>query len=866
MAFGVPELGDAYVQVHADTRTMRPEVRRAAEQAGREYGESFGDSAETSLGRQSTRLSRRIEKHLGKEGRLSGVEFAESLENGVRDRMRRFDMDIITGALTGDWSKVTDQFDDFDTAVARVKERFRELREEGGSTGRAVTEMRQSFARWEYEARRSEGFEKIRDDAYRMNVEFDRQRQAWRQAEVDLVKHQALLAKAGDGLRNYAERSDRQFLPALGRMREGVKRTREGMDEWDEAFENLETTLQAAGRGMLAHEDRITGLRNAWRRLRYTVKENEDGYLSLERRHGETFRRMRQQLRDYSGHVSVLGRLTGARNNFLNALGRGAGFFERAFGRTIDLLAEAPDRFARLQKAAEEAGGGFRGWATALKNSADGLIAMAGGLPGIILTLVSLAASLSIGAIAAGAFVSAISGIIGIVTALASSVALAIAGAVLPLAGGLAALVPAAGAAIIAFTDLSDTMKKKLQPIKDWVAEVRKPVQEQLFANLANQVSGLRSVLDNSISPLLVSSAASLREAIDYLIGAFQRPEVAATLENLKTSLPNIFASLSRAATDFSTGLLGMFDALSPYTQKIADGLANIAARFSEIMNDPEKRQEFLNWFEKAWNSAETLMGFINSVKDAVLELFNQGSESGDRMLEKLTDIINKFTEWAQSEEGRRKIKEWLESAERIAGDLARAVGKVGDALIKLDTPENRAMLERLINGFTLLVGVVGSLVGWLSKVSFISLFAAENQAQNLAKAIATVISAVRDLISWVGRIKFPSLPGWIANPGKILGGLAKTATGGVFDGEQARIIGEAGPEAVVPLRRSLSQVDPSVRWLSALAQGKAYPANPSSSGRTVVVEDGAIKIYETTSGAYTAERVLDRIVEDIAR
>lgn len=46
------------------------------------------------------------------------------------------------------------------------------------------------------------------------------------------------------------------------------------------------------------------------------------------------------------------------------------------------------------------------------------------------------------------------------------------------------------------------------------------------------------------------------------------------------------------------------------------------------------------------------------------------------------------------------------------------------------------------------------------------------------------------------------------------------TAAGGVFVGAQQRIIGEAGPEAVVPLARPLSMVDPAVRELSAIAQG----------------------------------------------
>ena len=59
------------------------------------------------------------------------------------------------------------------------------------------------------------------------------------------------------------------------------------------------------------------------------------------------------------------------------------------------------------------------------------------------------------------------------------------------------------------------------------------------------------------------------------------------------------------------------------------------------------------------------------------------------------------------------------------------------------------------------------------------------------------------------------------------------TASGGIFDRAAARVIGEAGPEAVVPLNRPLSQVDPSVRWLSAIAQGLAAPGNQSAPSKT---------------------------------
>lgn len=94
-----------------------------------------------------------------------------------------------------------------------------------------------------------------------------------------------------------------------------------------------------------------------------------------------------------------------------------------------------------------------------------------------------------------------------------------------------------------------------------------------------------------------------------------------------------------------------------------------------------------------------------------------------------------------------------------------------------------------------------------------------------------------------------------------------KTATGGIFSGAQTRIIGEAGPEAVVPLNRALSRVDPSVRWLSALAQGKQPTQVMASggvvgSGRTINIEAGAIQVNGGPDPRRTAQEVVNRITE----
>lgn len=112
-------------------------------------------------------------------------------------------------------------------------------------------------------------------------------------------------------------------------------------------------------------------------------------------------------------------------------------------------------------------------------------------------------------------------------------------------------------------------------------------------------------------------------------------------------------------------------------------------------------------------------------------------------------------------------------------------------------------------------------------------------------------------ILSAIGHIDLTSLMhGSINLPGP--GGKFSWATGGIADRPMIRQIGEAGAEAVVPLNRPLSMVDPSVRALSAIAQGLAAPSGGSGGVR---VEEGAITVYEAADGRATASAMLNSLV-----
>lgn len=94
-------------------------------------------------------------------------------------------------------------------------------------------------------------------------------------------------------------------------------------------------------------------------------------------------------------------------------------------------------------------------------------------------------------------------------------------------------------------------------------------------------------------------------------------------------------------------------------------------------------------------------------------------------------------------------------------------------------------------------------------------------------------------------------------------------ASGGVVNRATFGVWGEAGAEALVPLDRPLSQVDPSVRALSAIAQGMNIPKAASGgvfnggSAQPIVVEEGAVQVITSATSAVAVARVVDNSIRD---
>jgi len=158
----------------------------------------------------------------------------------------------------------------------------------------------------------------------------------------------------------------------------------------------------------------------------------------------------------------------------------------------------------------------------------------------------------------------------------------------------------------------------------------------------------------------------------------------------------------------------------------------------------------------------------------------------------------------------------------KINADMATTNGKTATPKVNL----NHGAFDAGINHVKTETGIVGALHPIVKVTADTT--AADRALQGTLRAAQLLNTTVTTTVN-IRRVGGP-----IVGPG--------VAAGGIFTSATRALIGEAGPEAVVPLNRPLAQVDPAVRSLSAIAQGISV-ANTHASNRGRTVDVGGITI-----------------------
>ena len=263
-----------------------------------------------------------------------------------------------------------------------------------------------------------------------------------------------------------------------------------------------------------------------------------------------------------------------------------------------------------------------------------------------------------------------------------------------------------------------------------------------------------------------------------------------------------------------------------------------------------------------------------------------------------IPDIVNGFSEWipqipgiiasALAGVGEALVAPFRDAATNLLGILARLPGQIlgfivgipgmiSGALSRVTSVLPQPFQDGISAVRSRLSGFPGMVSNFVSGIPGVVSSALSGLAGAFSRPFATAygavsgwVSAIRTLISGIGA----SISGAASRVSSLASrarGLTPFASGGVVYGPTRALIGEAGREAVIPLDRPLNMVDPSVRALSAIAQGMKVPAmaagGVAGGGRQidVTVEQGAVQVVtKTTSPNVVGSIVLDGIADAI--
>lgn len=325
----------------------------------------------------------------------------------------------------------------------------------------------------------------------------------------------------------------------------------------------------------------------------------------------------------------------------------------------------------------------------------------------------------------------------------------------------------------------------------------------------------------------------------------------------------------AKAIGEAGKALIDLFDTLdSPSSRSAALGLVN---GFTAVVTTVDRLLEKIGTipglvalafpglaqiivpFSLAW---QALDAFTDDVADKIRNLpspkdiFKSIIASQGVVLRKLGELNTKIGTILQPRNIFNAIRTTLSA---ILTDIGNLIARIPG----IPSPKN--VLKALSDTASKLVGYVEDLISLIPGVPSMPDF-----LSGVYSTAQSLLRTINEILDQIGKIKVPGSGG--GGIGGFLGNLNNfTATGGIFEGARGigvqRRIGEAGAEAVVPLDRNLSQVDPSVRALSALAQGK-IPGMASGgvvTGRSVNVPE--INVYEVADGKATAQEILNRLV-----
>lgn len=341
------------------------------------------------------------------------------------------------------------------------------------------------------------------------------------------------------------------------------------------------------------------------------------------------------------------------------------------------------------------------------------------------------------------------SGLAGAGTALVSSLAYAV--------GALGAMVGPAiafGTAIALAISSFDGILARVPRVQESLSRISS-AWEQQADNFGRQWEGALDRLLSSFAGKLeqFDFGTPLGQAFAQITDGFDRvvngPAFNAFMSEMTTNFPAAVSGMGRGLASLTDMFLSLFAGAGPVARMLAEDFAAWSAKIAGAMEEARKSGEINALFERMRESLLAVLDLAGSVGMALGTMFELGSGSGNRMLAALTDIVDRFNAWMQTDDGRTAMLEWFSNAERIMVAIQPLAVGLGQALAGLVTEHSIGLFEDLMSSLGLLLPILGEILGVISDLGILNILADALLA--VGRAVEPMLPALGDLAATMG-------------------------------------------------------------------------------------------------------------------
>lgn len=317
-----------------------------------------------------------------------------------------------------------------------------------------------------------------------------------------------------------------------------------------------------------------------------------------------------------------------------------------------------------------------------------------------------------------------------------------------------------------AFESISKSAGKVATEIKAAMPalhELRMGAQESLFQGFVGVVPRLVDALLPSLKVGFDKVNVSFGHFVDNLVKVFEDPRMQRFIDGAFNAAAFLFDTLGGPFNRFLLALADVGVVTLPHLENFITYLGGLMDRFSGWLKTISENGQLEGFIDKLKVAFDSFMLIAASGWNLVKAIIGGTGEDGRALefINAMVSMIDVLTEFFESDIGKESLKGMV-----VMGEVLLAV----------------------------LLGIVGawSLMGFAIEYISKAIAWVIDQIVKLAGAISNAANRMSDLAS---RIPI------IGTIGRAIGGLSFNAAGDIFDrGAEAVIVGEAGPEVLLPL------------------------------------------------------------------